>query len=65
MRKHEQANPFQPPDIQPAAYGSRRIRSSFIRQPEACPHVIFLSDYDMHLIEHKERHHETKQSEAN
>jgi len=24
----------------------------FIRRPEACPHVIFLSDYDMHLTEH-------------
>jgi starch phosphorylase len=24
----------------------------FIRQPEARPHVIFLSDYDMHLTEH-------------
>ena len=24
----------------------------FIRRPEARPHVIFLSDYDMHLIEH-------------
>ena len=24
----------------------------FIRRPEARPHVIFLSDYDMHLSEH-------------
>jgi len=26
--------------------------SHFIRRPEARPHVIFLSDYDMHLTEH-------------
>jgi len=26
--------------------------TKFIRRPEACPHVIFLSDYDMHLTGH-------------
>jgi starch phosphorylase len=34
--------------------GQAMIRewTSFIRRPEARPHVIFLSDYDMHLTEH-------------
>ena len=36
----------------PAGHALIQEWTHFIRRPEACPHVIFLSDYDMNLTEH-------------